>query len=73
MIQINDNDLPIEVAAKIITGQRPNTNNELSKAAAKLLTGDEKAGEYMDMFSREEILEIADYLRTYAEWHENGD
>lgn len=73
MIQINDNDLPIEVAAKIITGQRPNINNELAKAAAKLLTGDEKAGEYMDMFSREEILEIADYLRTYAEWHENGD
>ncbi len=73
MIEIKDTDLPITVAEKIITGTKPYISTPLTKAVAKILTGDEKAGDTVDMFDLEEIKEIADYLMVYYESHKGGD
>ena len=51
MIEINDTDLPITVAQKIICGTKPANNSPLIKSMAKALSNDENAGETMDMFS----------------------
>lgn len=72
MIEIKDDDLPITAAAKIIAGTKPVNVGPMLKAAAKALTGIEHDGT-TDMFSLEEIEEIADYLKTYVEHHKNGD
>lgn len=72
MIEIKDSDLPITVAQKIIAGTKPLTLNPMQKAAAKALTGIEPDGT-TDMFSLDEIDEIADYLKKYLEHHKNGD
>lgn len=73
MIQINDNDLPITVAEKIVRGTKPNETTEAMKALAKAITGNENACDTVDMFDLEEIKEIADYLMVYYESHQNGD
>ncbi len=73
MIQINDNDLPIMVAEKIINGVKPNHPTPFMKSLAQAITGDEHASESIDMFDLEEIKEIADYLMVYYEAHKNGD
>ena len=73
MIQINDNDLPITAAEKIIKGVKPNNPTLLMKSLTKVIVGDEHASENVDMFDLEEIKEIADYLIVYYEAHENGD
>lgn len=73
MIQINNNDLPIIAAEKIITGVKPNNPTSLMQDLAKAITGDEHASETVDMFDLEEIKEIADYLIIYYEAHKNGD
>lgn len=73
MIQINDNDLPITVAEKIINGTKLNTPSELMKSIAKAVTGDEHVCDTVDMFDLEEIKEIADYLMVYYQSHQNGD
>ena len=73
MIEIKDNDLPITAAEKIITGTKPYISTPLTKAVVKALTGDEKAGDTVDMFDLEEIKEIADYLMVYYEAHKSGD
>lgn len=73
MIQINDNDLPVTAAEKIIKGIKPYNPTPLMKSLAKAVTGDEHAGESVDMFDLEEIKEIADYLMVYYEAHKNGD
>lgn len=72
MIEINDTDLPITVAEKIITGTRPYCGSFLTKAVAKAVTGDETAGDTVDMFSLEEIKEIIDYLMMYYERHKEA-
>ena len=54
MIEINDTDLPITVAEKIINGTKP-------YVAALAVT--------IDMFSVDEIKEIATYLMVYYESH----
>ena len=59
MITINDNDLPITVAEKIITGTKPNNLTPLMKAFY------DSATDTVDMFDIEEIKEIADYLIAY--------
>lgn len=71
MINISDNDLPITVAEKIINGTKPNNATPLAKEIAKSLTGE--SCENMDMFSLEEIKEIADYLMVYYNNHIDGD
>lgn len=76
MIQINDYDLPIQVAEKIIGGTKDAPANMFDKAAYKAFTGKElELGEtiHRDMFELEEIKEIADYLIVYYEAHQNGD
>ena len=73
MIEINDTDLPITVAEKIITGTKPYVATPLTKAVVKALTGSETASDTVDMFSLEEIKEIADYLMMYYESHKEGD
>ena len=65
MIQINDNDLPITVAEKIINGTRP--YESFCKSC------DRHASDTQDMFDIEEIKEIADYLMVYYQAHQNGD
>ena len=72
MIQIDDNDLPITVAEKIIKGTKPNKySTDGWKALSKAVTGIEC--DTIDMFNLEEIKEIASYLRVYCECHEEGD
>lgn len=73
MIEINDTDLPITVAEKIITGTKPYVATPLTKAVVKALTGSETASDTADMFDLEEIKEIADYLMAYYECHKEGD
>lgn len=65
MIEIKDTDLPITVAEKIITGTKPYNATPLTKAFVKALTGDEKAGDTVDMFDLKEIKEIANHLMVY--------
>lgn len=71
MIQIEDNDLPITVAEKIIRGTKPYNPTPIMKAMSKAITGEDSNTQ--DMFSREEIKEIADYLMVYYDSHEAGD
>ena len=78
MIEIKDNDLPITVAEKIITGTKPYGATPLTKAVVKAITGNESDIEtidmFSDMFSVDEIKEIANYLMVYYESHkEVGD
>ena len=74
MIQINDYDLPIQVAEKIIGGTKDVPASLLDKAAFRAFTGKE-IGETIsrDMFDLDEIKEIADYLMVYYQTHQNGD
>jgi hypothetical protein len=74
MIQIDDFDLPIQVAEKIIGGTKDVPVSMLDKAAYRAFTGKE-LGEtaHRDMFELEEIKEIADYLMVYYQAHINGD
>lgn len=73
MIQINDNDLPITAAEKIIRGVKPNNPTPFMKSLAKAVTGDEHASDSVEMFDLEEIKEIVDYLIVYYEAHKNED
>jgi hypothetical protein len=73
MIQIENNDLPITVAEKIINGTKPYNPTPLMKSLTKAITGNENAGDTQDMFGLEEIKEIADYLMVYYNAHINGD
>ena len=73
MIQINDNDLPITVAEKIIKGAKPYKPTDFMKTLAKAVTGNEHASDTIDMFAIEEIKEIADYLMVYYMSHKEGD
>lgn len=72
MIQINDYDLPITVAQKIITGTKENNGETpLSKAVKDTLGIDIGRP---DMFDLEEIREIAAYLLHFYSIHkEVGD
>jgi len=73
MIQIEDNDMPIDVAKKIVTGTKIVELSDVMKTVRKALIGNQvDNGEY-DMFELEEIKEIADYLIVYYNSHQNGD
>lgn len=73
MIQINDNDLPITAAEKLINGTRPYKPTPIVKALTVAITGDDDAGETQDMYSVDELKEIADYLHVYCDAHKQGD
>ena len=71
MITINDNDLPITVAEKIINGTKPSDLSEQMRKSVEKLFG--SCGNTQDMFSLDEIKEIADYLMVYYNNHLDGD
>ena len=73
MIAINDNDMPITVAEKLITGTKPYNPTEVVKKLSKLITGDESSSDTMDMFSVEELQEIARYLMVFCDTHKETD
>lgn len=73
MIQINDNDRPIEVAQKLVTGTKIVTLNTLQKAIRNVMVNDNSAEVEFDMFSLEEIKEIIDYLTIYYKAHKDAD
>ena len=73
MIIIEDNDLPITVVQKIISGTRRSNASDFEKRLAKAFTHDPEAGETIDMFSLDEILEISTYLKVYYDSHKDGD
>ena len=73
MIEIKDTDMPITVAEKIITGTKPYGGSPLTKAVVKAITGNESDIETIDMFSVDEIKEIADYLMVYYESHKEDE
>lgn len=79
MIEITDYDLPITVADKLIKGTKPRSKNVVDKVVdsnsftsihsqTKVLDLDT-----VDMFTLEEINEIASYLLVYCNSHKNGD
>ena len=53
MIQIEDNDLPITVAQKIITGTKTCIRSAAQKAAYKVFSGSDEIDDTCDMFSME--------------------
>lgn len=61
MISISEDDLPIDVVAKLITAKKP-IDNKMAKMMNTILGGDGST----DAFSDEELLEIAEYLEVYA-------
>ena len=78
MITIEDYDLPITVAQKIITGTKPRDRSAWSMfmravALQEPHEAEEDALATVDMFSLEEIEEITHYLILYCEAHKNGD
>lgn len=76
MIQIDDYDLPIQVAEKIISGTKEITLSPMMKSLRKAVVGEgigDNDKSVTDMFELEEIREIADYLMVYYEAHKNGD
>ena len=73
MIQIEDKDLPIDVARKIITGIKVVDLTPSIKAMRKVITGVDDDKCTYDMFDLEEIKEIATYLMVYYSMHKNED
>ena len=73
MIQIEDTDLPIDVAKKIITGKKVVELSDMMKKIRSAFIGKEEDRCECDMFELEEIKEIADYLLVYYNSHLNGD
>lgn len=71
MIVINDNDLPITVAEKIISGIKKYNTSPALTAITKAITNEEELTE--DMFTIEEIKEIADYLMIYYQSYIRGE
>lgn len=74
MIEINDYDMPINVAEKIISGTKDVKLTPLMKTLRKSFVGGEVGDTSTeDMFDLEEIKEIADYLLVYYNSHLQGD
>lgn len=75
MIQINDYDLPITAADKIICGTKPVDRTPLQQALVNALVSADLEAEKdtQDMYTIEEIEEIAKYLTVYCETHKNGE
>lgn len=74
MIQIEDYDMPITVAEKIVSGTKEVTLPPMMNTLRRAVVGEELGDKTTeDMFDLEEIKEIADYLVVYYEAHKNGD
>ena len=72
MIQIDDLDMPITAAQKIITGTKPNpiAGSLIAKAVESTMGA---SLDTVDMFSVEDIKEISIYLMTYYMAHKGDD
>ena len=68
MITINDNDLPITVAEKLITATKE-CEDGIGRTINKMMGGDGK----QDMFTMDELYEISMYLGIYVRSHKGGD
>lgn len=66
MIQINDNDAPITVVEKLITATRE-TNTKLEELFNKTFGREGKP----DMFTDDELREIADYIYVYLKHNDS--
>jgi len=66
MIQINDNDAPITVVEKLITATRE-ANTKLEELINKTFGGEGKP----DMFTYDELREIADYIYVYLKHNDS--
>ena len=73
MIQIDNFDSPITAAEKIIHGTRPYYGSEWEELLLKALEVDESKVGTTDMYTLEELKEIANYLIVYCEAHKEGD
>ena len=70
MIIIEDNDFPVEVAVKIIKGTKPAELNELQRRMRGYLLPESLTDDQtMDMFTLEELREIAEHLIVYYNSH----
>lgn len=69
MITIEDDDLPIVAAKKIITGTKPYNLTPLKKEAYEAVYGKGSVCNSVDMFDLDEIKEIADYLMAFYNNH----
>ncbi len=73
MIQIEDTDKPIQVAAKIINATKICNPSPVMKAFCETFIGTDADAKEIDMFFLEEIKEIADYLMVFYITHKDGD
>lgn len=73
MIQIDDNDTPIEVAQKIINGTAEVEASMVDKAMMLTFGCKEVDTVHRDMFSIAEIKEIAGYLLVYCNAHRSQE
>lgn len=73
MIQIDDNDTPIEVAQKIINGTAEVEASMVDKAMMRTFGCQEVDTVHRDMFSIAEIKEIAGYLLVYCNAHKSQE
>lgn len=74
MIQIDDFDLPITAAEKIIRGTIEAELSPYMETIRKAMIVTDKDDYTEDMFTLDEIKEIADYLTIYYQAHtEKGD
>ena len=71
MIKIEDNDMPVTVAEKIIKGTKTYEPTPFMQKLTEAVTG--HVVKEIDMFTVEELEEIAKYLMVYVEAHMNGD
>lgn len=71
MIVINDKDLPITVAEKIVSATKTYDASPMLKALTKAITNEDESKE--DMFTLDEIKEIADYLMIYYQSYIRGE
>lgn len=71
MIKIEDDDIPIVAAQKIITAVRKNDPSDVTRGLSAVFYGDASAYDYVDMYSLQEIQELAEYLLVYVRAHEN--
>ena len=71
MIQIEDNDTPIEAAQKIIIGVKPYEPMDFEKSICKALSKDPQTT--VNIFSVGDIEELANYLLVYVNSHRKRD
>ena len=64
MIQIDDNDLPITVAEKLIKARKPLPDG-IGKTINKVMGGEGES----DMFTTDDLLEISEYLRIFCKYN----